>query len=384
MFCVRQSSVRGCRFSFVFVYFVIKVLNVRRFPPPSSHIYQLHYSDPDVGNLEMLDFALSQATSRTAPLLPPEEAGEENPMFLCFFSATGPRASGTHFLKERAISFSSGFSGPWDDSVRCPASSLSPTTHLAIRVRFGDAVPPHAPLASPVWDPGSSARMPQNLPPSVPSSPTPLRCTTTVTSIAPLEPFARRLEAWLTQPSPSGWLTRTIRLGYAIQFARRPPKFNGVLETSGGSPERPCLVRGDCWPPGKGCNRAGPSSRDEAGVSQPLLHHTLERWSPTNPGSASLEPGFAQAPVQGADAQAHDQMHPAPGLVCSDRPEGHIHSCFDPSATQTISTVSVRGSGMTVQGPPPRALPISPSHCEGRRVRPYPATGSERQCPQLP
>ncbi len=47
----------------------------------------------------------------------------------------------------------------------------------------------------------------------------------------PLEPLAQRLEAWLTLPSLSRWLTRTIRLGYAIQFARRPPKFNGVLET---------------------------------------------------------------------------------------------------------------------------------------------------------
>ncbi len=36
--------------------------------------------------------------------------------------------SGTHLLKERAISF---FSGPWDDSVRRPASSLSTTTHFA-------------------------------------------------------------------------------------------------------------------------------------------------------------------------------------------------------------------------------------------------------------
>ncbi len=33
-------------------------------------------------------------------------------------------------------------------------------------------------------------------------------------------------------PSLSRWLTHTIRLGYTIQFARRPPKFNGVLETS--------------------------------------------------------------------------------------------------------------------------------------------------------
>ncbi len=112
----------------------------------------------------------------------------------------------------------------------------------------------------------------------------------------------------------------------------------------GGSPERPCLARGDCCPPGKGCNRAGPSSRDEAGVLQPLLHRTQERWWPSaNPGSASLEPGFAQAPVQDADAQAHDQMHSAPGLVCSDRPEGRLLSRFDPSATQTVSTVCVEG-----------------------------------------
>ncbi len=151
------------------------------------------------------------------------------------------------------------------------------------------------------------------------------------------------------------------------------------------SPERPCLARGDCCPPGKGCNRAGPSSRNEAGVLQPLLHRTQERWWPSaNPGSASLEPGFTQAPVQDADAQAHNQMHSAPGLVCSDRPEGRLLSRFDPSATQTVSTVCVRRSGMAVQGPPLRALPVSPCVHEGCRGRPYPVTGSGRQDPQLP
>ncbi len=100
--------------------------------------------------------------------------------------------------------------------------------------------------------------------------------------------------------------------------------------------------------------------------------------------SASLEPGFAQAPVQDADAQAHDQMHSAPGLVCSDRPEGCLLSRFDPSATQTVSTVCVRRSGMAVQGPPLRALPVSPCVQEGCRGRPYPVTVSGRQDPQLP
>ncbi len=146
----------------------------------------------------------------------------------------------------------------------------------------------------------------------------------------------------------------------------------------GGSPEHPCLVRGDCCPPGKGCNRAGPSSRDEAGVLQPLLHRTQERWWPSaNPGSASLEPGFTQAPVQNADAQAHDQMHSAPGFFCCDRPEGRLLSRFDPSTTQTVPTVCVRRSGMAVQGPPLRALPVYPCVHGGRRKRPYPL-------PQLP
>ncbi len=149
-------------------------------------------SGHDAGNPEMLEFALSQETARTAPLLPPEKGRAENPMF--YFVSVLPLA--------------------W-----------------AKRARFGDAVPPHAPLASPLWDPGSSARMPQNALPSVPSSSTPLRCTTAGTPIVPLEPLAHRLEAWLALPSLSRWLTRTIRLGYAIQFARRPPKFNGILKT---------------------------------------------------------------------------------------------------------------------------------------------------------
>ncbi len=59
-------------------------------------------SGPDAGNPEMLEFALSQETARTGP-------GGESSVSFCFCSA--------HFLKERAISFSSGFSSPWDDSV---------------------------------------------------------------------------------------------------------------------------------------------------------------------------------------------------------------------------------------------------------------------------
>ncbi|KAI2650818.1 Transposon Ty3-G Gag-Pol polyprotein [Labeo rohita] len=51
-------------------------------------------------------------------------------------------------------------------------------------------------------------------------------------NVTPLRPLAESFLDWLNLPNPSRWLLRTIRLGYAIQFARRPPKFRGVLTTS--------------------------------------------------------------------------------------------------------------------------------------------------------
>ncbi len=160
--------------------------------------------------------------------------GGESSVSFCFCSAAGPRASGTHFLKERAIYFSSGFSGPWDDSVRRPASSLLPTTHFAssqestVRARHSS---PRTSAQS-CLGPREFGEDTSERTASVPSTPTPFRCTTTGMSIVPLEPHAHCLEMWLTLLRLSRWLTRTIRLGYVIQFARRPPKFNGILETS--------------------------------------------------------------------------------------------------------------------------------------------------------
>ncbi len=73
----------------------------------------------------------------------------------------------------------------------------------------------------------ASQREPPELRPCVPP-----RCPTAGTPMVPLVPLVRSLRAWLALPSPSRWLIRTIRLGYAIQFARRPPKFRGVHFTS--------------------------------------------------------------------------------------------------------------------------------------------------------
>ncbi len=73
----------------------------------------------------------------------------------------------------------------------------------------------------------ASQREPPELRPCVPP-----RCPTAGTPVVPLVPLVRSLRAWLALPSPSRWLIRTIRLGYAIQFARHPPRFRGVHFTS--------------------------------------------------------------------------------------------------------------------------------------------------------
>ncbi len=57
--CVWQSSVRGCRFTFVFI-LLLKCLNVRRFPPLSSPIYELCYKRDTFQICSKLWFGLVQ------------------------------------------------------------------------------------------------------------------------------------------------------------------------------------------------------------------------------------------------------------------------------------------------------------------------------------
>ena len=69
---------------------------------------------------------------------------------------------------------------------------------------------------------------------AMPPSPVPVippRCPTDGTSVVRMTPLVHYLEAWLELPRLSRWVARTIRLGYAIQFARSPPRFSGVRFT---------------------------------------------------------------------------------------------------------------------------------------------------------
>ncbi len=125
-----------------------------------------------------------------------------------------------------------------------PHSHPPLSSPVGSRVRSEDARPSPAPPAQP-WSQVSVAPHTQTpLRDALPfeSGPwAPLRCPTAGTSMSPLVPLVRPLGAWLELPRPSSWLLRTIRLGYAIQFARRPPKFRGNRFTSVLSQDAPVL-----------------------------------------------------------------------------------------------------------------------------------------------
>ncbi len=146
-----------------------------------------------------------------------------------------------------------------------------------------------------------------------------------------------------------------------------------------------CLACGNRSPTGEGRDRAGPSSRYEVGVVQPLLHCAQERWwVTTDLGSASFEPCTSQAAVQDVDAETHFWMRPSPRLVCSDRPEGCVLSCLDPPATQAIPAFRVRGTGVLVQGPALRAVPVASRLHQSRGGGPCPPERTRCAHSQLP
>ncbi len=93
-----------------------------------------------------------------------------------------------------------------------PGSCISSrTSRNQVSVTLHTQTPPPAVTGQAVTGPGPG--------PCVPP-----RCPTMGTLVL----LARSLGAWLALPRPSRWLLRTIRLGYAIQFARRPPKFRSI------------------------------------------------------------------------------------------------------------------------------------------------------------
>ncbi len=79
--------------------------------------------------------------------------------------------------------------------------------------------PPHSINAAPLAPPQSSA------------GPPPTQVIAAHPTTKPLKPLCQFMSAWKVIPGISRWLLSVIERGYTLQFRRRPPRFNGVVQS---------------------------------------------------------------------------------------------------------------------------------------------------------
>ncbi len=198
-------------------------------------------SGPETDDPGMEMFALREMVN--APLPPPEEGRAENLLFPFLPLASRSVVPKTSAKEQFPLSL-----GPQRGRGVVNESNLSythpPLSPVGSCGRFERAVnrTTHAPSARTQV---SASHTPTPLRTGnetlEPGPCVPPRCPTAGTSVGSLVSLVRFWGAWLALPNPSRWLLRTIRLGYAIQFARRPPKYRGIHSTTVRAADAPIL-----------------------------------------------------------------------------------------------------------------------------------------------
>ncbi len=188
-------------------------------------------------------FALQEMVN--APLPPPEEVRGGESFFSFFFSPLASRSVVPKTSTKEQFPLSL---GPQRGRRVVNESNLShthpPLSPVSSCGRFERAVnrTTHAPSAGTQV---SASHTPTPLRTGnetpEPGPCVPPRCPTAGTSVGSLVSLVRFLRAWQALPNPSRWLLHTIRLGYAIQFARRPPKYRSIHFTTVKAGDSPIL-----------------------------------------------------------------------------------------------------------------------------------------------
>ncbi len=353
--------------------------------PPPNQAASVEASGPETDDPGMEMFALSGDGERTTPSPGGGPGGES----FVSFSVTGLMVSGTQNLGKRAVSSISGSPEGTGGCERVKLELHSPSSLASGQlwaVREGGQSHYSRTLcqnagkcvthADPASDRQRDARAGSLRSPSLPHRGY-VSGFVGVTSTVLGGLASAPQPVSLAPPYHQTRLCDSVRPATS-QVSRHP------LHHSEGS-GCPHLASRDRSPTGEGSDRAGPSSRYEVGVLQPLLHCTQEkRWVKTNLGSARFEPGPSQAPVQNAHTETHLWVRPSPRLVCSDRPEGRVLPCVDSSAPQAIPAVCVRRTGISVQSPALRAVPVAPCLHESSGGSPCSPERTGRAHSQLP
>ncbi len=161
-------------------------------------------------------------------------------------------------------------------------------------------------------------------------------------SLEPIQPLATRAEACQAIPGVSEWIMATIRRGYSLQFARRPPRFSGVVTTTVRSEDAQVL---------------------RAEVMNLLVKGAIEVVTPAQSESGFYSCYFLVPKNKKFVQDDHIETDPLAntpwGLVHVAGSERRILSHPGSPPSQTILEIRIRGGGISIQGPPVWAVPGS-------------------------
>ncbi len=167
-----------------------------------------------------------------------------------------------------------------------------------------------------------------------------------------IQPLATWAEAWQAIPGVSEWVMGIIKRGYSLQFARRPPRFSGVVSTSVHG-ENACVLRSEVMTLlEKGAIEMVPPALSESGFYsryflvpkkdgglRPILD--LRRLN-----HALMRRPFRMITLK----QILSQICTGDWFCSLDLKDAYFHIQIAPPS-QTILEIRLRGSGLPVHGP---------------------------------
>ncbi|GAA6100727.1 uncharacterized protein LOC125140130, partial [Tachysurus ichikawai] len=165
----------------------------------------------------------------------------------------------------------------------------------------------------------------------------------------------------------------TVSRGYRLQFAMKPPRFNGLIMSVIGS----CVDRRNRNPPAQAGNQSGTRGGKPSGLLLPLFHSSEEgrRGPPSHFGSACVKRAPQKVFIQNADTQGAVPIDSPKRLVCDDRSGGRILPHRYLSLSQEIPQVCIPGHSIRISNYTVRAVVSSEGFYQMCGGSPVPVEG---------
>ncbi len=177
----------------------------------------------------------------------------------------------------------------------------------------------------------------------------------------------------------------TIRRGYSLQFARRPPRFRGVVATTVRSEDAQVLCAEVMNLLVKGAIEVVPPAQSESGFYSRLLPRPQKRrWPTTYSRSQTPESRPGKKVIQDDHIGTDPLANTPRGLVHVAGSERRIISHPGSPPSQTILEIRIRRGGISIQGPPIWAVPGSPQLYTKNGCGSLSSTTDGNPHPQLP